>query len=171
MMPLKSLICLLRAAALQRSMAHAFGRPHRQTSDGGRRVARPLALAQTGRTPRYCQQTRGNLHEFPRRRLCAPGTLASPAVRLPRIAVDPGVWPLQKKKVYRIIITLAFVIEDMRTACAELRARGYMCDRITHTEVMTSTGTQYLGALLFGDHQLLWVATPADWYVRLPGKR
>eukprot|EP00959_Pyramimonas_sp_CCMP1952_P447953 9379951-Pyramimonas_sp.AAC.1 len=59
----------------------------------------------------------------------------------------------------------------MRTACAELRARGYMCDRITHAEVMTSTGTQDVGAVLSGDYQLLWVATPADWDVRLPGKR
>eukprot|EP00959_Pyramimonas_sp_CCMP1952_P308396 6454102-Pyramimonas_sp.AAC.1 len=59
----------------------------------------------------------------------------------------------------------------MRTACAELRARGYMCDRIAHTEVMTSTGTQYIGALLPGDYQVLWVATPADWHVRLPGER
>eukprot|EP00959_Pyramimonas_sp_CCMP1952_P066918 1397347-Pyramimonas_sp.AAC.1 len=65
----------------------------------------------------------------------------------------------------------AFVIEDIRTPCAELRTRGYMCDRITHAEVMTSTGTQHLGALLLGDYQLLWVATPADWCVRLPGKR
>eukprot|EP00959_Pyramimonas_sp_CCMP1952_P050412 1053423-Pyramimonas_sp.AAC.1 len=59
----------------------------------------------------------------------------------------------------------------IRTAFAELRARGYMCDRITHIEVMTSTGTQYLGALLSGDYQLSWAATPADWCVRLPGKR
>eukprot|EP00959_Pyramimonas_sp_CCMP1952_P131323 2745879-Pyramimonas_sp.AAC.1 len=36
---------------------------------------------------------------------------------------------------------------------------------------MTSIGTQYLGALLSGDYQLSWVATPADWHVRLPGKR
>eukprot|EP00959_Pyramimonas_sp_CCMP1952_P298831 6250591-Pyramimonas_sp.AAC.1 len=36
---------------------------------------------------------------------------------------------------------------------------------------MTSTGTQCLGALLAGDYQLLWVATPADWHVRLAGKR
>eukprot|EP00959_Pyramimonas_sp_CCMP1952_P327731 6861299-Pyramimonas_sp.AAC.1 len=36
---------------------------------------------------------------------------------------------------------------------------------------MTSTGAQYLGALLSGDYQLLWVATPADWHARLPGKR
>eukprot|EP00959_Pyramimonas_sp_CCMP1952_P082926 1733176-Pyramimonas_sp.AAC.1 len=28
-----------------------------------------------------------------------------------------------------------------------------------------------MGAQLSGDHQLLWVATPADWYVRLLGKR
>eukprot|EP00959_Pyramimonas_sp_CCMP1952_P142439 2981989-Pyramimonas_sp.AAC.1 len=36
---------------------------------------------------------------------------------------------------------------------------------------MTSTGTQHLGALLPGGHQLPWVAMPADWHVRLPGKR
>eukprot|EP00959_Pyramimonas_sp_CCMP1952_P105290 2200962-Pyramimonas_sp.AAC.1 len=38
------------------------------------------------------------------RRLCAPGTVASPAVRLPRIAVDPAVWPLQKMSAHHIII-------------------------------------------------------------------
>eukprot|EP00959_Pyramimonas_sp_CCMP1952_P208512 4361645-Pyramimonas_sp.AAC.1 len=58
----------------------------------------------------------------------------------------------------------------MRTGCAELPARG-TCDRITRTGVMTSTGAQHLGGLLSGDYHLLWVATPADWYVRLPGKR
>eukprot|EP00959_Pyramimonas_sp_CCMP1952_P133229 2785354-Pyramimonas_sp.AAC.1 len=36
---------------------------------------------------------------------------------------------------------------------------------------MTSTCTQYLGGILLGDYRLLWVATPADWYVRLPGER
>eukprot|EP00959_Pyramimonas_sp_CCMP1952_P422108 8842669-Pyramimonas_sp.AAC.1 len=59
----------------------------------------------------------------------------------------------------------------MRAACAELRARGYMCDRVTHTVVMTSTGTYCFGALLSGDYQLFWATTPADWHVRLPGKR
>eukprot|EP00959_Pyramimonas_sp_CCMP1952_P195885 4095205-Pyramimonas_sp.AAC.1 len=59
-MPLRSLISLLRAAALQRSMARASGRPHRQMSDGGRRAPRPAALAQTGRTLRCCHQVRGN---------------------------------------------------------------------------------------------------------------
>eukprot|EP00959_Pyramimonas_sp_CCMP1952_P330219 6914166-Pyramimonas_sp.AAC.1 len=36
---------------------------------------------------------------------------------------------------------------------------------------MTSTGAQYFGGSLSGDYQLLWVATPADWFVRLPGKQ
>eukprot|EP00959_Pyramimonas_sp_CCMP1952_P201137 4206374-Pyramimonas_sp.AAC.1 len=71
-------------------MAQAFGRPHRQTSDGGRRAPRPLALARTGRALMYCQHARGNLHSFPRRQLCVPGTVARPAARLPRTAVDPA---------------------------------------------------------------------------------
>eukprot|EP00959_Pyramimonas_sp_CCMP1952_P281001 5873792-Pyramimonas_sp.AAC.1 len=36
---------------------------------------------------------------------------------------------------------------------------------------MPSSGTQYLGAVLPGDYQLLRAATPADWHVRLPGGR
>eukprot|EP00959_Pyramimonas_sp_CCMP1952_P216801 4534021-Pyramimonas_sp.AAC.1 len=39
-------------------MAEAFGRPHRQASDGGRRAPRPFALAQTGRKSWCCQQAR-----------------------------------------------------------------------------------------------------------------
>ena len=67
--------------------------------------------------------------------------------------------------------TKAFVIEDTREACADLRNRGYTCDRITHNELMTAAGTEYLGALLSGDYVLLWIGTPADWYVRTPGKK
>eukprot|EP00959_Pyramimonas_sp_CCMP1952_P340555 7133020-Pyramimonas_sp.AAC.1 len=59
-------------------------------SDGGRRVPRPPALAPTGRTCGLCHLARGNPHSFLRRGLCAPGTLASPAVRLLRTAVDPA---------------------------------------------------------------------------------
>eukprot|EP00959_Pyramimonas_sp_CCMP1952_P031036 650971-Pyramimonas_sp.AAC.1 len=76
---------------------------------GGRRVPWPLALARACRTLG--------------RRLCAPGAAADPAVRLP-----------QKKNAHLIILTRVLVIEDMRTACAKLRARGYMCDHITHAE-------------------------------------
>ena len=64
-----------------------------------------------------------------------------------------------------------FVIEDTREACADLRTRGYICDRISHNELMTSVGTGYLGAVLSGDYALIWISTPADWYVRTPGKR
>ena len=56
-------------------------------------------------------------------------------------------------------------------ACADLRHRGYLCDRITHNEVMSHSGTNFLGNLLSGDYGLLWVSTPADWYMRTPGKR
>ena len=57
----------------------------------------------------------------------------------------------------------ALVIEDVRIATAELRHRGYVCDRITHVELMSFIGSQYLGNLLAGDYHLLWVATPSDW--------
>ena len=83
----------------------------------------------------------------------------APAVRArgrgkPGCAAGPGcAAAAEKEGLSHHYHSRAFVIEDIRTACAELRARGYMCDRITHTEVMTSTGTQYLGALLWGDFQ------------------
>ena len=65
----------------------------------------------------------------------------------------------------------AFIIEDTREACADLRRRRYICDRITHNELMTHTGTAYLGNIMHGDYNLIWISTPADWYVRTPGKR
>eukprot|EP00959_Pyramimonas_sp_CCMP1952_P277298 5797279-Pyramimonas_sp.AAC.1 len=36
---------------------------------------------------------------------------------------------------------------------------------------MASMGAQYFGGILPGDHAVFWVATPADWLVRLPNKR
>ena len=45
----------------------------------------------------------------------------------------------------------AFIIEDVREACQDIRERGYTCDRITHNELMTSVGTEYLGAILSGE--------------------
>eukprot|EP00959_Pyramimonas_sp_CCMP1952_P324072 6782486-Pyramimonas_sp.AAC.1 len=36
---------------------------------------------------------------------------------------------------------------------------------------MASMGMQYLGGTVSGDFALLWVATPADWYARLPDRR
>ena len=97
----------------------------------------------------------------------------APAVSAP--ASDPctfAAWAAdEKERQSHHYHSRALVIEDIRTASAELRTRGYLCDRITHTEVMTSEGTKYLGALLSGDYTMLWVATPSDWYVRLPGKR
>ena len=65
----------------------------------------------------------------------------------------------------------ALVIEDVRLACADLRARGYHCDRIAHDELLTHIGTEYFVSLHAGGYHLLWVSTPADWYVRAPGRR
>merc|ERR1712242_58772 len=59
----------------------------------------------------------------------------------------------------------ALVIEDIREACIELRQRGYVCDCITHNELMASTGQECTGKLIKGDYNLLWIATPSDWYV------
>eukprot|EP00959_Pyramimonas_sp_CCMP1952_P324394 6789864-Pyramimonas_sp.AAC.1 len=38
-----------------------------------------------------------------------------------------------------------------------------------NSELVVTRAT--LGALPSGDYLLLWVATPADWHVRLPGKQ
>ena len=65
----------------------------------------------------------------------------------------------------------AIIVEDTREACIALRQKGYDCDRITHNELMASTGEEYTAKLLKGDYDLLWISTPSDWYVRTPGKR
>eukprot|EP00959_Pyramimonas_sp_CCMP1952_P135963 2844488-Pyramimonas_sp.AAC.1 len=36
---------------------------------------------------------------------------------------------------------------------------------------MTTVRADYLGAVISGDYNLIWVSTPSDWYVRTPGKR
>ena len=66
---------------------------------------------------------------------------------------------------------IALVIEDIRMACAILRLYGYQCDRLSHNELMMSVGSIHTGNLISGKYKLLWISTPADWYVRLPHKR
>ena len=65
----------------------------------------------------------------------------------------------------------ALIIEDVREAADYLRDCNYICDRITHAELMSSGGESYLGKLINGDYKLLWIATPIDWAIRLPDKR
>ena len=65
----------------------------------------------------------------------------------------------------------ALIVEDMREACIVLRLYGYECDRITHNELMASSGEELTGKLLKGDYALMWLSTPSDWYVRTPDKR
>ena len=65
----------------------------------------------------------------------------------------------------------ALIVEDIREAEIELRSRGYDCDRITHTELLSSAGTVYTGKLLKGDYSLLWMSTPNNWHARIPTKK
>jgi hypothetical protein len=65
----------------------------------------------------------------------------------------------------------ALIVEDLREACIILRRNGYECDRITHNELMTSTGEELTGQLIKGAYNLMWTSTPTDWYVRTPDKR
>ena len=62
----------------------------------------------------------------------------------------------------------ALVIEDVRLACADLRMRGYHCDRMIRNELMTHMGTECFGRLRAGDrvgprwqkiHQMIMTAT------------
>ena len=65
----------------------------------------------------------------------------------------------------------ALIIEDIQTACITLKDYGFECDRITHNELMSGPGELYNSKLRSGHYNLLWIATPSDWYVRTPGKR
>ena len=65
----------------------------------------------------------------------------------------------------------ALVIEDIGEASQELVRHGYECQRITHNELMSLVGEEYTGRLLRGEYALLWISTPADWYIRTPNKR
>ena len=65
-------------------------------------------------------------------------------------------------------LTKALIVEDVRSAEIELKTSGYDCDRITHSEMLSSTGTEYTGKLLKGEYSLLWISTPSDWHVRIP---
>ena len=65
----------------------------------------------------------------------------------------------------------ALVIEDVREACIELRKMNYECDRLTHNELMSHAGEEYTNKMIQQQYSLLWISTPADWYVRTPGQK
>ena len=62
----------------------------------------------------------------------------------------------------------ALVIEDQREATAILRQKGYLCDRITHQEILSRHGTTSLGDLLAGSYRLLWISTLMDYQGSVP---
>ena len=65
----------------------------------------------------------------------------------------------------------ALIVEDVRVAEVELRKQGYECDRLTHNELLSSSGAEYTGKLLKGEYNLLWICTPDDWHVRTSAKK
>ena len=65
----------------------------------------------------------------------------------------------------------ALIIEDIQIACTILQTYNYKTDRLTHNELMAGSGQYYHDKLRKGEYTLLWIATPSDWYVRVPGKR
>ena len=60
----------------------------------------------------------------------------------------------------------ALIVEDVRIAEEHLIKHGYATSRLTHNELMALGGTEYFNRLLKGEYNLLWISTPADWYVR-----
>ena len=55
------------------------------------------------------------------------------------------------------------ILEDVREADILLKSYGHDCDRITHNELLASSGTEYTGKLLKGDYDLLWISSPHNW--------
>ena len=64
----------------------------------------------------------------------------------------------------------ALVLEDVGSATSVLKS-AYDVTRITHNELMTHEGQDYTNNLLNSKYALVWIATPADWFVRTPGKK
>jgi hypothetical protein len=64
--------------------------------------------------------------------------------------------------------TKALIVEDIRRADIVLKACGYECDRITHNELLSTSGTEYTRKLLQGNYSVLWIGTPDSWHIRIP---
>mgnify|MGYP001420148067 CR=1 FL=1 len=65
----------------------------------------------------------------------------------------------------------SLIVEDIREADILLRSYGCACDRITHNELLSSSGTVHTGKLLRGDYDLLWISSPHDWHARKESKK
>ena len=57
------------------------------------------------------------------------------------------------------------ILEDISEATVQLREKGYECD-LTHSELLSSSGTEHTGKVFKGDYSLLWIRSPDDWHVR-----
>ena len=59
----------------------------------------------------------------------------------------------------------ALVIEDVRSAKIHLNARHYDCDRMTHSEALSSNHA-ITEKLRNREYSVPWISTPADWHYK-----
>ena len=62
------------------------------------------------------------------------------------------------------------IVDDSKMTEDALRPT-FNCDRISHMELITSSGTEYTGKILRGDFHLLWIVSPLNWYARIPTQK
>ena len=60
----------------------------------------------------------------------------------------------------------ALVIEDVRSAKIHLNARHYDCERMTHSEALSSNHA-ITEKLRNREYSVLWISTPADWHYKM----
>ena len=57
------------------------------------------------------------------------------------------------------------ILEDVRPAETHLKARHYDCDRMTHSEALSSNHA-ITEKLRNREYSVLWISTPADWHCK-----
>ena len=68
----------------------------------------------------------------------------------------------------KVTSTKALIVEDIRRADLVLKSCGFECDRITHNELLSTSGTEYTRKLMQGEYSVLWIGTPDGWHIRVP---
>ena len=52
-----------------------------------------------------------------------------------------------------------------------LREWGFICDRLTHNDLLSTAGQEQTGKLIRGDYIVLWISSPDDWHARTTNKK
>ena len=103
----------------------------------------------------------------PRATCFIPGASSTSARGNATLVQTAFVFPVQQLSTSTTQL-LALIIEDTSEATDILQENGYLCKRITHSEVLSSAGTGCEGTLNAGQYSMLWISTPSDYSVRIP---